>query len=710
MTDTRMLTAEVYRDAERLHWSHRQELMPGAQVRPLWTDGGGTFLYARRTTEGNEFVRVDPAAGTREAVSAPDFAGGGDFTAAPSPDGRFAVYREGHDLWLRDLESGRARPLTTDGEPDYEYGTGPDSMEPRTLMRALGLPGMPPAVAWSPDSRRILAHRTDQRRVRQVHWVEARPADGSEPALHAKRYPYPGDGEPPLAELVVLDAESGEVVRGKGAPLVMPFFSPIQWRWVWWSADGTAVFYLEQSADHRTLRLNRMDPDSGEVTTILSETGATRVEPNQFMGAPPIVEIIGDEVLWYSQRDGWGHLYLYDVVSGTLKKQVTSGAWAVREILHVDEAERVVYFVASGLAGEDPYRRSVCRAGLDGSGFAKVIDDDLDHAVTVSENAGYFVDSASTVASAPVTTVRGWDGSVLVELERPDTTALEALGWRAPQQFRVKAADGRTDIHGVIHLPRDFDPAKRYPVIDSPYPGPQVNRLMPGFDQGFFGNMSEQLAALGFVVVALDGRGTPGRDKPFHDVSYGRLATAGSIDDHVAALRHLAETRPWMDLDRGVAAFGMSGGGFATVRAMLDHPDFYTVGVSICGSHDHRHYHQGVAEMYDGPPAETDYAKGANAEDAHLLEGKLLLIHGGMDDNVSPTHTLRLADRLLAADKDFELRIVPAADHLFIGHEHHLLRWLWDFMVRHHMGAEPPAGYRIAPTPLDMDLISGFFS
>ncbi|MFI6600285.1 DPP IV N-terminal domain-containing protein [Nonomuraea sp. NPDC050536] len=699
-----MIDATAYQNAEGLHWAHRQGLVPGGQVRPLYLEGGRRFWYARRTGDKKEIILVDPAAGTRQVVAEPP-AAPGDFLEAGSPDGRHVVFRRGHDLWIRS-HGGHESPLTTDGQRDHAYGTGPDVMKPTTIMRTLGIPDMPPAVAWSPDSTRVVTHRTDQRQVRETHWIEARPADGGEPVLHTKRYPYPGDERAPVAELVVLHVEDAAVVRAKSEPVNMPFFSPIQMRWLWWAQDGSAVYYLDQPRDYRTLRLNRLDPDTGEVTTIVSESGPTRVEPNQFLGAPPMVEVFGDEVLWYSQRDGWGHLYLYDAATGALRHQVTSGQWAVREILRVDEQARVVYFTASGLVPEDPYRRSVCRAGLDGSGFAKVADDELDHVVSVPDSGEYFVDSASTVTTPPVITVRGWDGRVIVELERPDVSGLEALGRRPPQPFRVKAADGVTDIYGVIHLPPDFDPAKRYPVVDSPYPGPQTNRVSPAFDQGFFGYMCEQIAALGFVVVALDGRGTPGRGKAFHDESYGRLGM--TLEDHVAAFPQLAETRPWMDLDRGVAVFGMSGGGFATVRAMLDFPELYTVGVAICGSHDNQYYQQGVGEMYDGPGA--DYTESSNTEDAARLESRLLLIHGGMDDNVSPQQTLRLVDRLLAADKDFELLIIPGADHLFIGYEHHMLRRLWDFLVRHHLGAEPPTGYRLTPTPLDMDLISGFFS
>src|SRR6185312_16518324 len=268
------------------------------------------------------------------------------------------------------------------------------------------------------------------------------------------------------------------------------------------------------------------------------------------MTEPPIVRVLGDEVLWYSQRDGWGHLYRYDLRTGALLGQVTSGQWAVRQMLRVDGAARVVYFTASGLVEEDPYRRTVCRVGLDGSGFTKVTDDGLDHVVTMPDNQEYFIDSASTVDTPPVTTVRDWTGRVLVELEHADITKLTAVGWTPPERFRVKAADGETDIYGVLYRPRGFDPGQRYPVVDNMYPGPNVTRVSPGFDPGGMGIDAEPIAALGFVVVALDGRGTPGRDKAFHDASYGHLGDAGALADHVAALQQLARSRPWMDLDR----------------------------------------------------------------------------------------------------------------------------------------------------------------
>jgi dipeptidyl aminopeptidase/acylaminoacyl peptidase len=367
-----------------------------------------------------------------------------------------------------------------------------------------------------------------------------------------------------------------------------------------------------------------------------------------------------------------------------------------------------VYFLASGLLDGDPYRRTVCRAGLDGSGFARVTDDDLDHVVTVPPSGEYLVDSASTNEAAPVASVRAWDGQVLVELERADPAPLLATGWRPPERFQATGADGRTQIYGLLYRPHGFDPANRYPVLDHPYGFPSATRVVPSFDPGYYGSDAEALAALGFVVVAIDGQGSPGRDKAFHDASYGRVGDAAGLADHVAALRELAESRPWMDLDR-VGVFGMSSGGFAAVRAMLDFPDVFKVGVAECGMHDLRYAEQGVAEMYNGPFDAATYAAASNVDIADRLAGKLLLVHGGLDDSFPMDLTMRLVERLIAADKDFELLVVPSSDHAFVGYDHYLNRRRWDFLVRHLMGAEPPADFRLKPVGLDPDTIAELF-
>ncbi|MFE3094457.1 DPP IV N-terminal domain-containing protein [Streptomyces sp. NPDC059248] len=758
-----MSTTQDYLTAEQL--LHRPvrpgRLVVGDKVRPQWIDGGARFWYAVSAGPGRRFVLIDPAAGTREPAfdharlaaslaaasgqpvdpaalpftsvehhgNAVEFAALGaywrcdldhygceraEFTppGSPlevrSPDGRLAVSRRGHDLWARSLSDGREWALTTDGAPDHQYGTGPDRTTSTVLLAKTGLPHLPPAVAWSPDSTKVLAHRTDERFVRRTRLARARPAGGRAPLPHTRRYAHAGDEHIPLAELVVLDVTEGTVVRAQTEPLLMPLLSPIAAEWAWWAPDGSAVYYLDRPRDLRTITLNRLDPATGEVATVVTETGLTRVEPDQWAYEPPIVRVLADEVLWYSQRDGWGHLYRYDPHTGELLGQVTSGPWAVRQILRVDETSREVFFTASGLVQDDPYRHTVCRVGLDGSGFAKVTDDDADHIATVPPGQGYFVDSASTVDTPPVTRVRDWTGRVLAELERADISRLAATGWTAPERFRVKAADGVTDLYGVLYRPHGFDPARRYPVVDNLHPGPRLNQVLPGFDPGGPGLDAEPLAALGFVVVAVDGRGTPGRGKAFHDFSHGRPAGAGGPADHVAALRELAGTRPWMDLDR-VGVLGHSGGGYAAVRAMADFPEVYKAGAALSGSHGTPCFDLGFVEAYDGADNPEARARLSNIDLADRLTGPLLLIHGGMDDQVHPDHTLRLADALIAADKDFELLIVPDAEHTFIDCISYVRKRCWDFLVRELMGTRPPA-YRPAPFPIGPEPLAELFA
>ncbi len=749
------LPFSAYGRAERMLGHFRSGLALRARVVPRWIGDGTRFWYEVDTERGREFVVADPEAGSRraafdhhrlaaslalsvvaeldpydlpvEAITVgedeiafdaydarwtcrlPDHTCERDTTRprtpleSVSPDGRWTAFRRGHDLWARSND-GVEFPLTTDGTAERGYATDPDHAVKRRLRNRLGHPEAPPAVLWSPDSRRLLTHRIDQSDVPYLHLTESAPANGARPRLHSYRYAMPGDTIP-SGTWLILDVPSRATVTASAEPFPFPWVSPIKSRKAWWSPDGTVVYCLDQPRDLRTLRLTAIDAATGAVRTLIEESAATRVESAQTWQQAPMVRVLtgGREALWYSQRDGWGHLYLYDLDTGTPLHQVTEGAFAVQEILHVDEAERIAFLAVSGLVAEDPYRRTLVRVGLDGNGFTRLTDDDRDHAITAPDHGRWFVDSASTVDAPPVTTVRNRDGSVLLELERADISRLIAAGWSPPERVRTIAADGETPIFGVLYKPYGFEPGRRYPVIDHAYPGPQIARVRPCFDAGLYGYDAEALAALGFAVLAIDGRGTPGRDKPFHDHSYRNLGSCGALDDHVAALHQLAATRPWLDLDR-VGVFGRSGGGFTAVRALLAFPETYKVGIAEAGNHDNRFYHAMWAETYDGPHDPDAGARLSNTELADDLTGRLLLVHGEMDDNVTAHLTMRLVDRLIAADKDFDLLIVPGAEHNFIGYEHYVTRRRWDYLVRHLMRREPPA-YRIADIPVSRELI-----
>ncbi|CAM3633088.1 prolyl oligopeptidase family serine peptidase [Kibdelosporangium persicum] len=577
----------------------------------------------------------------------------------PSPDGQHVVFRRDYNLWIR--TDGEERPLTTDGDVDHDYGANPDYYMYAAMFTRMGLPHAPPAAVWSPDSTKVLTHRTLQEGVRPKYLI-------SSAGLRSKRSALPGDDAVQRAEFVVIDVETSAVVRAQADPVAMPMMSPIQMEWAWWAAD--AVYYLSGG-----LRLNRLDPVTGEVRTVVDETGSGRVMPTQWPMLGPAVHVLpSGEVLWYSERDGWGHLYLY---SDAGSRQITSGQWLVKQILRVDPDRRMVYFLAAGLVAADPYRGTVCAVGLDGSGFTKVTDDDMDHVVSASPSG--FVDSASTTDIPPVHTLRSWDGEVQQELGRADVSGLTALGWGPPERFCVKAADGSTDVYGVLYRPHGFSAGQSYPVIDHTYLNPLTTRVSAAFDAGWHGYDAEALAALGFVVIAVDGRGTPGREKAFFDASYQDMRAG--LDDHVAALRQLAATRPWMDLDR-VGICGISGGGFGTVRAMLDFPDVFTAGVSLSGLYDNRYTDPAATDVY-GPYDPAWAARDSTVESADRLAGRLMLIHGGLDDQVAPDQVYRLADRLIALDKDFEMLIVPESDHVFLGYEQYVRRRMWDFLIRH---------------------------
>ena len=387
-------------------------------------------------------------------------------------------------------------------------------------------------------------------------------------------------------------------------------------------------------------------------------------------------------------------------------------------MLRLDEARGFLYVAGNEREPkDDPYYRRVYRIGLHDGRVRLLTPEAADHAVRSEQEAGVFASKAAGPAGNPkdsygfspsghffldtysrtdlpaVTVLRRADGSVVGEIERADISKLTAVGFTAPERFHVLAADGKTMLFGNVLRPSNFDPNRHYPVLDSPYPGPQSHRAQPNFLATVFDRMEAQTyAELGFIVVVVDGRGSHGRSKRFHDESYGGLAQAGHLDDHVAAIQELARRYPYMDLDR-VGIFGTSGGGYATVHAMEKFPDFFKVGVSDAGNHDQRGYIAVWGETYNGPESGSNYTDAANPLLVNSIKGKLFLLHGDMDSNVLPSQTFQLVDALIKANKDFELLIVPNAGHGLLMLDLISLRRSWDFMVRNLLHAEPPSGY-----------------
>ncbi|TQM09300.1 S9 family peptidase [Pseudonocardia kunmingensis] len=737
--------AEDYARAESMLAPYRKQAVPGASVAPQWLAGGRRFVYE----VGGRHVLVDPATGTRRdafdharlaaalslasghAVDAADlpvmllefelpgrdedvvrfFAfgenwefSGDDGTCERvegpglpsrvelvSPDKAWAAFTRDGNIWVRSQDGGEEFALTEDAEPDHSYGAMLD-WAGIFQWRALGID--PPFVAeWSPDSTRLLTHRLDQRGLPEQVLVESAPAGGGRPVEHRLRYPVPGDEQVATMSWVVLDVAARTVVHQQDPPTPIVHTTSRASRW--WVGDS--VYFLRYARDALTLEMHRLDPATGASTLVVQETGRTCVDPGASTVEPAQVQVLDSgEILWWSQRDGWGHLYLSSPDGGK-HVQVTSGEWLVRRVLWVDEDARRVWFLANGLDETDPYLRQICRIDLDGTGFTRLTDDEFDHDAISPPEGGYVVDRASTVATPPRSSVLDGDGRVLVELEAPDTAALASRGWAPPERFRATAADGRTPVYGLLWRPHGFDPDRRYPVIDHVYPGPMVYRASPAFDAPPFTGEAEALAALGFAVVAVDGRGTAGRSKAFHDHSYRNFSAAGFLVDHVAAIRQLGERHPWLDTAR-VGITGSSGGGYATTRALLAHPEFFGVGVARATPNDIGSYYPYWGERYYG---DLDDDARRDLDNAHLaanLQGRLLLIHGELDDNVLPAQSLRLVDALVKADKDVDMLVVPGAEHLFNGSKHYVLRRTWDYFVRHLHGAEPPS-YRLTPLP-----------
>ena len=599
-----------------------------------------------------------------------------------SPDGRLAAFIRDHNLWVRDLESGDERQMTWDGIPDYGYATN----------NAGWTKGPGPVVKWSPDSRKIATFQHDGRGVGEMYMVST---TSGHPELSQWKYPLPGDSLIFRISRVVIHVDDAEVVRLDMAP--DPHRSSTtdhiagrggEFLDVRWSADSNNLVFLSNSRDHKVAQLREADPETGAVRDVFREVQDTYFESGDgFSNWHYISE--SNEILWFSERDDWGHLYLYDLETGRLKNRITQGEWAVQRVHHVDREARQVYFSAGGRDGSDPYFWHYYRVDFDGSNLTLLTPEDAHHSVTFAPDYSYFIDSHSTPTRPQTILVRDMGGRKLVDLEQADISDLVASGWVPPVPVNVKARDGETDIYGLMYRPSDFDPGKKYPVLNYLYPGPQSGSVG---SRSFNPSRSDKqaIAELGFIVVEVDAMGTPGRSKSFHDAYYGNMGDNG-LPDQVAALTQLGEQNAWMDMDR-VGIWGHSGGGFASTGAILRYPDFYKVAVSGSGNHDNATYEDDWGEKWQGllvrnEDGTTSYDNQANHLLVDNLKGKLLIGHGTLDSNVPVNNTLLVVDALIKANKDFDLLIVPNAGH---GLGQYWMRRRWDYFVRHLKNMEPP--------------------
>ncbi len=609
-----------------------------------------------------------------------------------SPDGHQAAFIQDYNLWVRDLTTGEDTQLTTDGVEDFGYATNNAGWVKRDR----------PVLTWSPDSRRIATFQHDGRGVSHMYLVRT---TVGEPELEAWRYPLPGDSVIFRIHRVVID------LGGRGAPrLVRLDMPPDAHRSMvtdhiacgsdicdlLWYPDGSAVAFVSSSRDHKSAWVRVADAETGAVRTLIEEHSETQIGDASGTENWRVLPESG-ELIWWSERDNWIHLYLYDLTTGRLKNRITAGDGNVERILRVDEQARTIYYLGQGReSGRDPYFLHLYRVGFDGSDHALLTPENANHSVSIAPGGESFIDTYSTPDTPPVSVLRKADGEILLELERGDISELVATGWHPPTPVTLKARDGTTDIYGLMFTPTDLDSTAKYPVVNYIYPGPQSGSVGP---RSFFPSRGDHqaLAELGFVVVAIDGMGTPGRSKAFRDAYYGRMGD-NTLPDQVAAIQQLGERYPWIDVDR-VGIWGHSGGGFAAAAAMFNYPDFYKVGISESGNHDNRNYEDDWGERYQGllvPDGDSDnYAVEANQTHAENLKGHLLLAHGGMDSNVPPYNTYLVVDALIKANKDFDLLIFPNAGHGYGRDGRYMMRRRWDYFVRHLMGAEPPKEYQI---------------
>jgi dipeptidyl aminopeptidase/acylaminoacyl peptidase len=650
-----------------------------------------------------------------------------------SPDGKWVAYTENYNLWVRSTDGTTRFPLTTDGEPHYAYARsteleigagsadGGDHAARDNEGRHVGFVS-PTNVLWSPDSKKILTHKLDERRVREMAIVQSTPTDGSlRPVATVWRMAMPNDPDVAMTEPWIFDLESRSASRIALQPIPTDYFTPILARDVWWSTDGRHIFAIVRARYKKSMTLYDIDPATGATHPLISESGKTFVESAD-LGARPMVYVLADgDVIWFSERDGWGSLYLYDGKTGALKRRLTSTGWTVRNVLRLDEVHGGIYVAGNEREpGVDPYYRIVYRVGLHDGSLKRLTPEDADHSVRAAQmsvapdEAGspggsaedlrgfsptghYFVETIMRTDVPSRTVLRAADGRQIVEIERADINRLTALNITPPERFTALAADGKTTLYGTIFRPGDFDPSRHYPIIDSPYPGPQSARTRVGFEANVFDRFgAEAMAELGFIVFTVDGRGSFGRNKAFHDESYGGLGQAGHLDDHVAVIQQLAQRYPYIDANR-VGIYGISGGGYATAHALFTYPDVFKVGVADAGNHDQRGYLEVWGETYNGPEVGTNYTDAANPLLAKNLRGKLLLMHGDMDINVSPSLTLQVVDALIKANKDFDLLIVPNGGHGTMWPYTYAMRRTWDYFIRNLQGAIPPTEYDFAP-------------
>lgn len=616
----------------------------------VWQYGPGTVAFRKKGPFKAEITE------RRYWGSAQD-----ETTSRPinSPDSNWTAYVRNYNLYIRPRPAGNEIQLSVDGSAGDYYASN---------------------IQWSPDSKKLVTNRIRPGEKHLIYFVRSSPTDQLQPRLENREYLKPGDSLPQRRpQLFLIDTRQHVPVDDA---LFRQQFSLSNLRW---RNDSRSFTFEYNQRGHQVYRVLEVNAATGAVRPLIEEQSRTFIDYSSKRYRYDMAD--GKETIWASERDGWNHLYLYDSMTGKVKKQLTKGEWVVREVVYVDEVKRTVLFAASGRnADQDPYLIQYYRVNFDGTGLKALTTENANHVARFSPTFRYFVDTYSRADLPPTTVLRSAvDGSVLMELEKADISAWQQAGWKMPEVFSATGRDGKTDIWGVIIRPTNFDPAKKYPVIENIYAGPHSSFVPKTFMSTNFA--MHELAELGFIVVQIDGMGTSNRSKAFHDVCWKNLKDAG-FPDRILWLQAAAKTYPALDLER-VGIYGTSAGGQSSAGALLFHPDFYKVAVSSCGCHDNRMDKIWWNEQWMGYPIGPHYAECSNVTNAHKLQGKLLLMVGEVDDNVDPASTMQVADALIKARKDFDLVVLPNLSHTAGGE--HGERKRRDFFVRHLLNVNPPA-------------------
>jgi len=742
------LTAKDYEHAESFMSYNTEPFVDHGAVRPNWLPGD-SFWYRDLNSQGSEFILVNPLKKTRSAAfdqsklaaalstaTGKQYAalmlpfqtfnftadgksitfqaneknwicdlasyqlsadtsrasasgrrgsrgtrGGGGNPAVLSPDGKKEAFIKDNNLWVRDIKTKQQTQLTTDGIKDYGYATDNAGWKSSDA----------PIMLWSPDSRKIATFKQDQRNVSDMYLVTT---NVGKPTLRAWKYPLPGDKEIPMIQRVIINVDTPKVIV-----LQIPadahrstISDDVSMEDLNWNDNASQLAFISTTRDHKNEKVRIADAATGAVREVFEETVPTQYEAGWGGSANWRYLAKTNEIIWFSERDNWGHLYLYDALTGKLKNQITKGDWVVTKLLKVDEKKRELYFIVDGHEAENPYFSQFYKIGFDGKHLTLLTPEDGNHVITLSPSKDYFIDSYSKPDVPPVTVFRNMDGKLITELEKTDISRLVASGWKPVTPFSVKAHDGTTDIYGLLYTPTNLDPNKKYPIIDYIYPGPQGGSVGSWSFVASRGD-NQALAELGFIVVQIEGTSNPLRSKSYHDMNYGNMGD-NTLPDQVSGIRQLAQKYAYIDTTR-IGIWGHSGGGFATACAMFRFPDFFKVGISESGNHDNRNYEDDWGERYDGLVANSNYDAQANENIAKNLKGKLMLAHGLMDNNVPPENTLLVVEALERANKDYDLVIFPNSAHGYGAYSPYMMRRRWDYFVKNLAGGETPKEYQL---------------